>query len=266
MSRRASRRRATHPDLGQRLPELVDQRAFHLLDHLGQRRVEAEAGLDRDGQQVERVGQLQDHVHRARPNPAAQPELGTDEAERRRHPARTRSRARASPSSQAEEEDQDRANDGGQDLDAHPVGAAQAAGIAGLLQLGVGAGDHAALVAAAADAREALDQSAAARARRTAAAARTPRASWAGRPAAPGAPGRHPLAGAAATPMVMSRTAAAARPAMISSVGIGLHLDVDDAADQHVANAHADEADDEEDDAGRQAEDRRRRVCSMRPM
>ena len=48
-----------------------------------------------------------------------------------------------------------------QDLDAHPVGAAQAAGIAGLLELGVGAGDDAALVAAAADAREALDRSAA---------------------------------------------------------------------------------------------------------
>src|SRR5687768_12703577 len=63
--------------------------------------------------------------------------------------------------------------------------------------------------------------------------------------------------GRAVTPMVMRRTAAAASPAMMTSVGIGLHLDVDDAADQQVADAHADEADNEEDDASGQAQDLR---------
>ena len=89
--------RATHADLGERLPELVDQRALHLLDDLGQRGVEAEAGLDRDGQQVERVGQLQDHGHRARADPAAQPELGRHVADARRHDSTNRSRRRAPP-------------------------------------------------------------------------------------------------------------------------------------------------------------------------
>ena len=56
---------ATHADLGQRLAELVDERPFHLLDDLGERGVEAEAGLDRDRQQVERVRQLEDHGHAA---------------------------------------------------------------------------------------------------------------------------------------------------------------------------------------------------------
>ena len=38
--------------------ELVDQRAFHVLDQLRDRAVEAEARLDADGEQIERVRQL----------------------------------------------------------------------------------------------------------------------------------------------------------------------------------------------------------------
>ena len=53
------------------------------------------------------------------------------------------------PMSQAQEESEDGSDDQAKDLDAHPVGAAQAARISGPLQLGVGARDHAALVAAA---------------------------------------------------------------------------------------------------------------------
>ena len=48
-------------------------------------------------------------------------------------------------------------DDGGEDLDAHPVGAAEAAGIPGSLQLGVGAGDQPTRVATADHARQALN-------------------------------------------------------------------------------------------------------------
>ena len=44
-----------------------------------------------------------------------------------------------------------------------------------------------------------------------------------------------------------------------SGVIMALDLDIDDAADEQVADAHADEADEEEDDAHRQAEELGRR-------
>src|SRR5918999_4643996 len=64
--------------------------------------------------------------------------------------------------------------------------------------------------------------------------------------------------GPAAMPYVMSRTAIAALTAMRISGVMASHLDVDDAADEHVADPHADQADDEEDDAERQSQRLRR--------
>ena len=46
------------PHLAQREAELLGQRAVHVLVQLGQRRVEAETGLDADREQVERVRQV----------------------------------------------------------------------------------------------------------------------------------------------------------------------------------------------------------------
>ena len=46
------------PDLAQHAGELVGQRAGHRRDRAVERLLEAEAGLDRDGEQVEDVGQL----------------------------------------------------------------------------------------------------------------------------------------------------------------------------------------------------------------
>ena len=58
---------------------------------------------------------------------------------------------------QAEQEPEDGEGDEAQELHADPVGAAQAARISGPLELRVGSGDHAAVLAAA-DARQALDR------------------------------------------------------------------------------------------------------------
>src|SRR5919106_1575000 len=60
--------------------------------------------------------------------------------------------------------------------------------------------------------------------------------------------------GPAAMPYVMRSTAIAALTAMRISGVMASDLDVDDAADEHVADPHADQADDEEDDAEWQAE------------
>ena len=46
------------PHLAERERELLRERAVHVLGQLRDRAVEAEAGLDGDGEQVERVGQL----------------------------------------------------------------------------------------------------------------------------------------------------------------------------------------------------------------
>ena len=148
---------ATHPHLGQRLAELVDERPIHLLHDLGERGVEAEARLDRDREQVERVRQLERHRHAPPADPAAEPELrrheseaGAEEGEEQRHDERAGRAAR--PSSEPENREGDEA----EELHADPVGAAQAAGVAGLLELRVGAGDHAAVLAPA-DPGEPLD-------------------------------------------------------------------------------------------------------------
>ena len=45
------------PHLRERQPELVRERALHVLGQLGDRPVEAEPGLDADGEQVERIRQ-----------------------------------------------------------------------------------------------------------------------------------------------------------------------------------------------------------------
>ena len=50
--------RLADPHLAEGVRELLRERAIHVLGQLGNRAVEAESGLDRDGQQVERVGQL----------------------------------------------------------------------------------------------------------------------------------------------------------------------------------------------------------------
>jgi glutamate synthase domain-containing protein 1 len=62
-------------NLGQRPAELVGQRAGQLLDHLGQRGVEAEAGANGDRQQVQRVRDHLEDELLAGLDPAAQPEL-----------------------------------------------------------------------------------------------------------------------------------------------------------------------------------------------
>ena len=80
-SRSASPPRLAHADLGQRLTELGDERPLHLLDHLGQGGIEAEAGLDRDGEQVKRVRQLERHVHRPLADLPTEPELRRQEAD-----------------------------------------------------------------------------------------------------------------------------------------------------------------------------------------
>ena len=51
--------------LAEREPELVDQRAVHVLDELRDRRVEAEARLDADGEQVECIRAARPAPHRA---------------------------------------------------------------------------------------------------------------------------------------------------------------------------------------------------------
>ena len=54
----ASWRTFADPHLAERERELLGERAFHVLGQLVDRAVEAEARLDGDGEQVERVGQL----------------------------------------------------------------------------------------------------------------------------------------------------------------------------------------------------------------
>ena len=44
------------PHLGQRQPELLCERAFHMLVHLGERGIEPHAGLHADGEEVEGIG------------------------------------------------------------------------------------------------------------------------------------------------------------------------------------------------------------------
>src|SRR3990170_4706135 len=60
-------------------------------------------------------------------------------------------------------------------------------------------------------------------------------------------------AGRAATPKVMRSTAPAARTAMRISGDISLHLDIDDATNEHESEAHAEQPDQEENDSHRQA-------------
>ena len=72
---------AAHPDLGQGLAELVNQGPFHLLDHLGERRIEAQAGLHGDGKQVQGVRQLEDHLQGSGPDAPTEPELGAHVAD-----------------------------------------------------------------------------------------------------------------------------------------------------------------------------------------
>ena len=55
--------------------ELLEQRALAALGDARQRAVEAEAGLDRDAQQVEHLGQLDQHVRAARLDEAAEHEV-----------------------------------------------------------------------------------------------------------------------------------------------------------------------------------------------
>ena len=73
--------RLADSDLGQRPAELVGQRALELLDDLAQRGIEAEAGPDGDRQQVEGVRDHEQDRLLARLDPAAEPELGGDEAD-----------------------------------------------------------------------------------------------------------------------------------------------------------------------------------------
>ena len=68
-------------DLGERAAELVGERALRLLDDLAQRGVEAEAGPDRDGQQVEGVRDGQQDGLAALLDAPAEPEVGREEAD-----------------------------------------------------------------------------------------------------------------------------------------------------------------------------------------
>ena len=88
-----------HPDLGERAPELVGERADHLLDHLAERGVEAEPGPDADRQEVERIRDLEEDrllAGRARAGPARTPGRCSRTRFRSRPRApRARSRCRA---------------------------------------------------------------------------------------------------------------------------------------------------------------------------
>ena len=68
-------------DLRERAPELVGERPVRLLDDLAERGVEAEAGLDRDRQQVERVRDRQEDRLLALPDPPREPVVRHEEAE-----------------------------------------------------------------------------------------------------------------------------------------------------------------------------------------
>ena len=69
--------RLADADLGEGAPELVDERALHLLDDLAQRGVEAEAGADGDREQVEGVRDLEQDRLLAPADPAASQNSGT---------------------------------------------------------------------------------------------------------------------------------------------------------------------------------------------
>ena len=86
--------RLADADLAERERELVDERALHVLGQLRERAVEAEAGLDRDREQVERVRQLRAdglaaraHSHR---HEGVREEEAEDPRERREQDARER--------------------------------------------------------------------------------------------------------------------------------------------------------------------------------
>src|SRR5436309_14585321 len=66
------------PHFGEGAAELVDQGALHLLDDLAQRGVEAEAGADRDREQVEGVWDLEQDALLASLDSAPEPELRAD--------------------------------------------------------------------------------------------------------------------------------------------------------------------------------------------
>src|SRR5438270_9466108 len=148
---------AAHSNLGQRLTEFLDERSLHLLDDLRECGVEAKAGLDGDRQKVEGIRQLETHTHCPRADRAAQPEFWSHEANACAHECKEEA-ARHAAQEQAEYKAKDRERDRSQQLHAHPISATQAARIARLLELGIGASDDPALVAPPPSSRKTLDK------------------------------------------------------------------------------------------------------------
>jgi hypothetical protein len=144
-----------HADLSEGALELVRQGTLHLLGHLAEGRVEAEPCADRDGQQVERVGQLQQDRLLALADASAQPVLGRDEADTGPSEAQHESERQVA-ADDAEEQEQDACDRARHDhLEAEEVDAAQVVGIARHGQAALGPADLLGAGEALADARQA---------------------------------------------------------------------------------------------------------------
>src|ERR1700675_2964139 len=107
-------------DFGKRPAELLGQWALELLDDLAERRIEAETRPHGDGQEVERVRDLEKDQMLALLDPAAEPELGDRVAEHQPDGAHQdpENRRQAHEAHDAEQEDeQDSTDDRGNSLD-----------------------------------------------------------------------------------------------------------------------------------------------------
>ena len=91
------------PHLAERERELLGERAFHVLGQLGDRAVEAETGLDRDGEQVERVRQLRADRLAALARPHRDDEARGDEADAAESDRKRERRDRAADGDAADE-------------------------------------------------------------------------------------------------------------------------------------------------------------------
>src|SRR4029079_7178982 len=123
--------RLADPHLGKRSPELVDEWALQLLDDLAQRGVKAEAGADRDRQQVEGVRDPDQDRLLPGLHAAAEPELRPDVADARADEGEQQALDDLA-AEDAEKDEQDAEADAGADgLDAQPVADLHVARVAG---------------------------------------------------------------------------------------------------------------------------------------
>src|SRR4051794_12551584 len=123
--------RLAHAHLGQRAPELVDERALHLLDDLAQRGVEAKAGADGDREQVEGVRDPDQDGLLPRLDSPAEPELRAQVADAGADEAQEQTLDDLAREKTEEDEEQAEPDAGDDRLDAQPVGDLHVAGIAG---------------------------------------------------------------------------------------------------------------------------------------